>query len=258
MARFSDQLGDIIELKGVPQRIISLVPSQTQLLYELGLSDEVVGITKFCIHPDSWFRSKERIGGTKKVNIEKVKALQPDLIIGNKEENEQHDIETLREIAPVWMSDIYNLEDALDMIRSVGKLTERTDKAEKIVSNIGKGFTELSELVNARNEQPKVLYCIWNDPVMVAGKNTFINDMLTRCGFKNVIQEDRYPEIDLSGIHPDLILLSSEPYPFKEKHINFFEQKFPGAKVLLVDGEAFSWYGSKLLESPVYFKSIIS
>ena len=104
MELFIDQLQSEIRLDRVPRRIVSLVPSQTELLYDLGLEDEVVGITKFCIHPNKWFSSKDRIGGTKSINIDQVKSLAPDLIIGNKEENTIEDIERLREIAPVWMS----------------------------------------------------------------------------------------------------------------------------------------------------------
>ena len=111
-----------IRLGATPRRIVSLVPSQTELLYDLGLEERVVGITKFCIHPKEWYRSKVRIGGTKNVNFDKVKTLRPDLIIGNKEENFKEDIEALEEIAPVWMSDIFTLDDSLEMINQLGSV----------------------------------------------------------------------------------------------------------------------------------------
>lgn len=130
-------------LQQLPRRIVSLVPSQTELLYDLGLEEETVGITKFCIHPEAWFRSKARVGGTKNVDIDKVRALQPDLIIANKEENVKEQIEALADIAPVWVSDIQDLDDALDMIRSIGHITGRQEKAELIAKLIGHRFNEL-------------------------------------------------------------------------------------------------------------------
>ena len=126
----ADQMHRKIHLPRFPlRRIISLVPSQTELLYDLGLEEEVVGITKFCVHPPEWFQSKARVGGTKTIHFEKIKALQPDLIIGNKEENEREQIEALAECFPVWMSDIATLEDALDMMLRVGALVDRPEQA---------------------------------------------------------------------------------------------------------------------------------
>lgn len=253
MPLFRDQLGFSLELEKTPVRIVSLVPSQTQLLYDLGLREEVVGITKFCIHPDEWFRMKTRVGGTKKVAIDKVRALQPDLIIGNKEENEQADIEALKKIAPVWMSDIYDLPDAMEMIHSVGEICGRRQEAREINETISKAFTQLEQNVANQQQKKKVLYCIWNDPFMVVGKRTFIDDMLSRCGFSNAMNEERYPVVKKFDQNPDLVLLSSEPFPFGEKHLGLFRERYPGAQIHVVDGEAFSWYGSKLRESPGYF-----
>lgn len=253
----SDQMHRTIAVPTLPQRIISLVPSQTELLYDLGLGDRVIGITKFCLHPEAWFRSKPRVGGTKKVDIEKVRALKPDLIIGNKEENERADIEALEQEFPVWMSDIDDLDGALDMIRRVGALTGTTAGAERIVAGIERGFAGL----RPSTEGYSVAYLIWRDPWMVAGPGTFINDMLKRCGHANAFahRTERYPEItsaELAAADPDLIFPSSEPYPFKEKHIAELNLILPGAPVRLVDGELFSWYGSRLLRSPMYFSGL--
>lgn len=256
---YTDMIGQELELKQSPQRIISLVPSQTELLYDLGLEERVVGITKFCIHPESWFRSKARIGGTKTVNIEKVAALQPDLIIANKEENTKEDIERLRNIAPVWTSDILNLEDSLEMIRRVGILTQTVTKAAEIVANISRDFhPENLQLIKAQ----RVSYFIWYNPLMAAGSHTFLHDILSRIGFENVFSSiPRYPETqwqELQRLAPDYVLLSSEPFPFKEKHLLEFREKLPNAKILLVDGELFSWYGSRLQASVAYFKKIFT
>lgn len=253
--RFIDQLHREIEIPFPPKRIISLVPSQTELLFDLGLEDEIIGITKFCIHPKEQFKIKEKIGGTKQLNLSKIRSLKPDLIIGNKEENEQLQVEELMQEYPVWMSDIYNLNDALMMIRGIGEVVDRKLKAEEIAHQIQKNFEDL-----VMHPPKKVLYFIWKDPYLLAGKNTFIDEMLQRAGFENIIQEQRYPEFSfaaLSSLQPESVFLSSEPYPFKEKHIQAFQEIWPEAQIQLVDGEMFSWYGSRLLKAADYFKSLV-
>jgi ABC-type Fe3+-hydroxamate transport system substrate-binding protein len=252
---FKDQMNQTIRLGEYPKRIVSLVPSQTELLFDLGLEEEVVGITKFCIHPNHWFQTKTRVGGTKNIHIDKVRALQPDLIIGNKEENTKEDIEALSEIAPVWMSDIYTLEDALSMIGSVGDLTNKADQANTIVTKIKQGFNEF----NLSVKSSKVVYLIWKNPFMVAAKQTFIDDILNRIGFENFFTEERYPKWDLSREEkPPFIFLSSEPYPFNEQDIKDLQQKFPESQVKLVDGEYFSWYGSRLIKAIPYFRELLN
>ncbi|HTB08064.1 MAG TPA: helical backbone metal receptor [Bacteroidia bacterium] len=260
MRKFTDQMGRIIEVSWPPKRIISIVPSQTELLYSLGLENEVMGITKFCVHPDSWFRTKQRIGGTKKLDFDKIAALKPDLIIGNKEENNEQEIKALMETYPVWMSDIHNLDDAFAMMQLVGELTNRAKKANEIVNQAKHNFAELDK---AKYPVRKAAYFIWKNPYMLAGNDTFINNMLALCGFKNIASEvqGRYPELSvdtLKNLNPDVIFLSSEPFPFSGKHIDEFKTICPGAKIVLVDGEYFSWYGSRLLAAPDYFKSLLN
>lgn len=239
-----------------PKRIISLVPSQTELLHDLGLEEEVIGITKFCVHPEKWFRTKTRIGGTKTIDIEKIKQLQPDLIIANKEENEKEQVEALQSIAPVWMSDIHTLEDALQMIRIVGDITFRKEQAAHIAATIAKNFSALHPI-----QEQSALYLIWRKPWMTIGKDTFIHHMMSHIGLRNVYEDlGRYPEIseeDMKDRNPSLVLLSSEPYPFKEQHIAELQRILPEAKIILVDGEMFSWYGSRLLYSAAYFKELV-
>lgn len=257
MSSLTDQMHRAVQVPAAPQRIISLVPSQTELLYDLGLGERVVGVTKFCIHPETWFKTKHRIGGTKKVDLDKVRALKPDLIIGNKEENDRKDILALEKEFPVWMSDIRDLDGALDMVRRLGELTGTIEKAETLATRIASGFT----LLQPREEPRTVAYFIWREPYMVAGHGTFINDMLKRMGLVNVFDEGdaRYPEIteqELAEADPEVILLSSEPYPFKETHILELNMICPGTPVHIVDGEFFSWYGSRLLRSPEYFSGL--
>lgn len=254
----SDQLGRTLEFKSSPSRIVSLVPSQTELLYDLGLESEIVGITKFCIHPKEWFNSKTRVGGTKQLDLDKIRSLQPDLIIGNKEENDQEQVHQLMKEFPVWMSDIYNLNDACQMIDTLGQILGKHGSSQRMIRDIADSFKELE---NYRPEIPKkTAYLIWKEPWMVAGRHTFINDMLERCGFVNIFSGKlRYPETnpeELLQMKPELVLLSSEPYPFKEKELQFMKELLPEAEVFPVDGEAFSWHGSRLLKAPEYFKTL--
>ncbi|ASU34686.1 helical backbone metal receptor [Mucilaginibacter xinganensis] len=257
MPLFYDQLNRQINLPSVPQRIISVVPSQTELLFYLGLDKEVIGITKFCIHPAGKFKAATKIGGTKQLDLAHIKALRPDLIIANKEENDRSQLEELMQHFPVWISDIYNLEDALDMIEHLGALTGKSSEATALCNAVKENFSTLVPSLSAL----KTAYFIWRKPYMVAGKNTFIDNMLQKCGLVNVFAAERYPEVSLSEIteaRPDVILLSSEPYPFKEKHIAELSAAAPAAIIKLVDGEMFSWYGSRLLKAPGYFQDLIN
>ena len=248
-----DQINVEIHFDSYPKRIISIVPSQTELLYDLGLEDEIIGITKFCIHPNNWFRSKKRIGGTKNLHIDEIKALHPDLIIANKEENTREQAEAIRKFCPVWTSDISNLEEALDMIREIGRITNKTAQGNQMADKIAASFKAIPEI---RNTLPAA-YLIWKDPYMTVGGDTFIHHMMQHGGLENVFEkEKRYPVITLKDLiekSPQIILLSSEPYPFKEKHITELTMQMPEAKILLVNGEMFSWYGSRLLKSATYF-----
>lgn len=250
-----DQMKREVTLPAFPLRIVSLVPSQTELLFDLGLGDRVVGITKFCIHPKEWFENKTRVGGTKNVSFDKIAALKPDLIIGNKEENNKEDIEALEKEYTVWMSDIFTLEDALEMIFEVSSFTNTKEKGLEILKSI----SEAKEVFNEPKDLQKAIYFIWNDPYMVVGKNTFIDDMLYHAGFVNVVNADRYLEINseqIKAINPDVILLSSEPFPFNQKHIDELKKNFPNKEIKLVDGEMFSWYGSRLTKAFNYFSSL--
>lgn len=252
---FKDQLGQHIELTQIPKRIISLVPSQSELLWDLGLRAELIGITKFCIHPNEMFKFKDRVSGTKTLDIQKIRSLKPDLIIGNKEENEYAQIKELQNEFPVWMSDIYNLNDAYNMISDIGKLVNKKNEATRLVSNIQKSFSVIKKY------NKTVLYLIWKNPFMAAGNSTFIGDVLNQMGLINSLKSSdlRYPELtmdEIKNLNPNLIFLSSEPFPFKESHINELKQLVPNATVKLVDGELFSWYGSRLLKSVEYLNNL--
>lgn len=256
MPLYTDQLSRSIEISSPPKRIVSVVPSQTELLYDLGLREEVIGITKFCIHPKEWFRIKTRVGGTKNLNIQKIKELKPDLIFANKEENRKGDIEELEKEFLVWVSDVHDLSSAYAMINDVGKIVGKENESTNLIKNIKLQFNK-----QAGNQRKiRTAYLIWKDPYLTVGNDTFIHQMLLYAGFENIFSDKtRYPQIDIQDIFEnncELLLLSSEPYPFKQKHIAELQSLLPNTKILLVDGELFSWYGSRMLKAPSYFQEL--
>lgn len=247
----TDQMGNRILLPNPPKRIISLVPSQTEFLFDLGLENQIVGITKFCIYPTEKVKGKALIGGTKNFNLTLIDKLEPDLIIGNKEENYREGIEALQDKYPVWMSDMKNLPEVYEMMACLGKITACQTKATQIIKTIKSGFARLPPVMPI-----STAYFIWKNPYMVAASGTFIDEIMQKGGFQNVFTTPtRYPEIGIDEIkksNPKLILLSSEPYPFREKHLAEFKEMCPQALIKLVDGELFSWYGSRLQFTPAY------
>ncbi|MEL7833501.1 helical backbone metal receptor [Fodinibius sp. Rm-B-1B1-1] len=227
------------------QRIVSLVPSLTELVIDLGMENKLVGRTRFCIHPKEKVDDIAIIGGTKNPRLDKIRTLDPDYIIANKEENRREDIQALQEDFEVNVTEIATIEDALIVIHQLAKTFDQTSKAKQLISNI-------QQALENRPEVPKLntAYLIWKDPWMTVGRDTYIHDILDHWNFPNVFaNRERYPKITLEDIkkqNPDLILLSSEPYPFKEKHMAQIEEACPAARVLLVEGEWFSWYGSRM------------
>ncbi|HXG28672.1 MAG TPA: helical backbone metal receptor [Nevskiales bacterium] len=243
----SDDLGRAVRLPARPRRIVSLCPSQTETLLALGLSGRVVGRTRYCIHPAAEVSRITEVGGTKQLRLDALRALQPDLIIAEKEENRREDVEALEREFPVYVTDVRSVDGALRMIRHLGQLCDCTQAAEVLAQQIAGRFSRLQPLRPRR----RVAYLIWRKPWMAAGADTYIHDVLTRCGFENVFaaKTGRYPETTLEDIErlaPEVLLLSSEPYPFQDRHRQEFAKRLPGAKVLLVDGEAFSWYGARM------------
>ena len=240
MKTFRDQMGREVSVTSLPQRVISLVPSITEYLFALGLGDRVVGITKFCIYPEEWFKNKPRIGGTKTPDVAKIKSLAPDLIIGNKEENRVEDIEGLKEIAPVWMSDVNSIEDMYAMLRTIAEMVGKATESEAWIEKWKRYFDQNCN----RGLGKRALYFIWKDPEMVVGKETYIDAYMEAVGYQNCVHESRYPMLDaLENCHPEVVLLSTEPYPFKEADFAYFQRVFPEAEIALVSGEEFSWYG---------------
>lgn len=254
--QFTDDLGRIIRVNFPPQRIISFVPSITELLFDLNLDDEIIGITDYCIHPVNKVGKKEKIGGTKNIKIAKVFQMQPDLIISCKEENVKSQIERCTTKCPVYVCDVRDYESAIKMIKDISELTAR-EKGKLIAENIIKEFSKIR-----RNYLSKrTAYLIWKSPWMTVSEHTFIGSMLRINGLVNVFADrpEKYPQIvidDLLAANPELILLPSEPYNFIRSDAEELQLLFPDAQILLVNGELFSWYGSRMLMMPDYFNSI--
>jgi len=251
-----DQLNREVALKKTPVRIISLVPSITELLGFFNLKKEVVGITKFCEFPELWKKQKTIIGGTKIIRHDVIDSLKPDFIIANKEENNKNDIDQLEDRFSVWVSDVKNFEDGIDLIKQLGLITGKTKYSEQLMRKINIAKLGLDDKLH---QQPKysAAYLIWEKPMMIAGGDTFINEMIELSGGKNVFKNrNRYPAIsdyELQKANPEYIFLSSEPFPFKAKHLQHYKEICPNAVIQLVDGTYFSWYGSRMLPAMQYF-----
>lgn len=263
MKQVQDQTGNFISIPFPPQRIISLVPSLTELLFDLGLENEVVGITKFCVHPQQWFNSKARIGGTKQLNISLTESLKPQLVIASKEENVKEQVEAVQQFCPVYCSDICNLQQSYEVMERLGFLTDRVQKAKHLINTIQVSFKKLPSVV----KPTRAAYLIWREPYMTVGGDTFIHHMMQLAGFENVFAADqRYPTLtveDLKKLDVEVVLFSSEPFPFKGKHLEDFAQQWlqqnnfqPIPFLKIVDGELFSWYGSRTLYAAEYFMKL--
>lgn len=255
----TDQIGRDVSLPAQPQRIISLCPSLTETLLSFGLAGRIVGRTHFCIHPAEAVADIPAVGGTKNLKEDRVIALQPDLVICEKEENTRDMVEWLAARFPTYVTDVRDIPSALDMIRRLGRITACQPQGEALASEIETAFAGLPRFPGA----PRVLYFIWRKPWMVAGQDTYIDALLRHLGLENLATAfpGRYPSLDtgqLTGLSPDYVWLSSEPYPFKERHIAELQALFPAAKVMLVDGEMFSWYGCRMLEVPEYVGALAS
>ena len=240
-------------------KIISLVPSLTELLVTLGLEENIVGVTKFCVHPNNLKKDKVVVGGTKNIHLEKIKALQPDIILCNKEENTKEIVENCSLIATTHVSDICTIADILALIAYYGTLFSCEEKASNLTKALQDKIKDFKHFIKDKPKL-KVVYFIWKNPWMVAANHTFINHLLELTKLENCYKnENRYPEISLDDLKTkkiDAVFLSSEPYPFKGKNTIDFKEVAINAKVILVNGEYFSWYGSRLLKAFDYFKEL--
>lgn len=243
-----DACDRVVRLPQQPQRIVCLCPSLTETLWALGLAEQLVGRTRYCIHPQPQIESVASVGGTKQVGFDALHAVQPDLIIAEKEENRREDVEAMSQHWPVYVCDIQNLQQAHAAIAQLGDVCARADQAATLNQRIEQAWQRLPILQPPR----RVLYLIWRKPWMAAGRDTYIDAVLNRLGMVNVAAtlEGRYPQIEtkqLAELGADLCLLSSEPFPFGRQHEEELAPLMPGTQMRCVDGEMFSWYGVRML-----------
>ena len=251
-----DDLQRDVTFRFPPRRIVCLCPSLTETLFALGLDRQVIGRTSYCIHPAQRVQSVTVVGGTRDVDSDRVRALRPDLIIAAKEENPQQVVQLLADALPVFVCNVADYDSALRAITSLGNLTDRVQQAAAVVRRIRTAFAQLRP-----NATHRVAYLIWREPYMAAGRGTYIDALLEKCGLKNVCKglSGRYPEITielLRQLRPTWILLSSEPFPFNESHFGELASQIPAARVVRVDGEMFSWYGSHMLAAAEYLRKL--
>ncbi len=256
MAEWRDDLGRSLRLEAPPRRIVSLCPSQTETLFALGLREQIVGVTRYCVHPPDLVSQKVKVGGTKQLNFAALEQLKPDLIVAEKEENRREDVERLSERWPVFVTDVGDIESALRMIGTLGRLCDCKRNAEQLSHEISSRWAKLQQATKPQ----RTVYLIWRKPYMAAGTGTYIHSVLRRCGFINAISAARYPALtltELQQVDPDLVLLSSEPYPFGERHMQELAALLPQARIELVDGEMFSWYGVRMLQAADYLQDFV-
>ncbi|WP_077325614.1 ABC transporter substrate-binding protein [Virgibacillus siamensis] len=252
MRTITDHLGRKVTYSFPPKRIVSFAPAITETMYCLKLDEELVGRTGFCIHPKDRVEQAAKVGGTKQVKLDRVHDLHPDLIIVEKEENTKEMVEQLEEHYPVYCFEVQTVENAYRMIRDLGEITDREKVAGKLENDIQSAFQQLPNIDGTR-----VAYVIWKNPYMVAGGDTYINSLLQKIGFTNAFETfgGRYPSVteeDLQQANLDYVFLATEPYPYKEKHLDEFQAMMPETIPDIIDGEMF-WYGGRMLNAVSYF-----
>jgi ABC-type Fe3+-hydroxamate transport system substrate-binding protein len=240
-------------------RIVCLVPSITELVCDLGLADELVGRTGFCIHPWETVKKIPKVGGTKQLKLDRIRELAPTHAIVNVDENRREDADALAEFIPnIVVTHPLAPLDNLDLYRLLGTTFDRQAEAERLCD---KFECALDELRSQTWTPQDVLYLIWRDPWMSVALDTYIAQMLALVGWRShpVQSEDRYPTVDPAEWgRVDRVLLSSEPYHFKERHLDEVTALAQNARVTLIDGEMTSWYGSRAIQGLRYLASYAS
>jgi ABC-type Fe3+-hydroxamate transport system substrate-binding protein len=253
-----DASGVALELAAAPRRIVSLIPSTTELLCALGLADALVGVTVYCVEPRDVVRGKTRVGGEKDPDLVAIRALAPDLVVANIEENRREDVDALRAAGiPVWVTYPRTVAEGLAMIRDLGDVTGARERAGAMLDELEPLYRRVRERAAARRPV-RVFYPIWRRPWMTIGADTYVHDLLSTCGGANVFADRiRYPTVSLEEMAaraPEVIVLPDEPFRFRRAHIADFDA-FPTVpavrdrRIHLVDGKPFSWHGPRLAEA---------
>lgn len=256
-----DCLGREITLPKNISRIVSLVPSISELIYDLNVEDKLVGVTKFCVHPKYFQIEKTVIGGVQDFDIEKIKELNPDVVFASKDENFEDEIAELEKFVPVYVTDVKNINEAKQMISNFGDLLNRRNEATKILMKIDLQLSDLSKITDDLLYRSGA-YLVWNEPWVAAGKETFVDSMLKLIKVDNVFSNlnERYPMVTGANIHlgnPDIVMLPTEPFKFEDQQAMEISAHTHDAATFFVDGEVFAWYGSRLVKSIDQLKLLV-
>jgi ABC-type Fe3+-hydroxamate transport system substrate-binding protein len=258
-AALTDASGVALALAAPPRRIVSLVPSLTETLCALGLAEALVGVTAYCVAPRDVVRAKRRVGGEKDPDLATIRALQPDLVVANIEENLREHVEALRAWdIPVWVTYPRTVAEGLAMIRDLGEVTGTGERARAILADLEPLYARV-RTASARRRPVPVFYAIWRQPWMTIGRDTYIHDLLAVCGAHNVFADApaRYPVVTLDEVaarRPEVIVLPDEPFRFRRVHLDDFAPyadvpAVRARRVHLVDGKPFSWHGPRVGEA---------
>ncbi|MGE8330889.1 MAG: cobalamin-binding protein [Paraburkholderia nemoris] len=261
--RAVDAAGVAHEIGGAGTRIVSLVPSITELLFALGLDRQIVGRTGFCVHPHDKVRQVRKVGGTKAVNIDAIRALRPTHLIVNIDENERDTVEQLRAFVPhIVVTHPQTPQDNLSLYALLGAIFDREQEAQRLSEALEIRLHEAAAQVFPKQN---VLYLIWREPWMTVARDTYIAAMLRLVNWQTLPEVEggaigaaRYPALDFDHApwlaDVDRILLSSEPYRFTQAHCDTLKRdpRLAGKRIELIDGELVSWYGVRAIEGIGY------
>lgn len=263
-----DASGKTLTLSAPPRRIVSLIPSTTELLCDLGLADALVGVTVYCSEPRDIVRTRTKVGGEKDPDLAAIRALAPDLVIANVEENVREHVETLRGWGlPVWVTYPRTVAEGLAMIRDLGEVTGTQARAQAMLAELQPLYESVSAQTAAR-PPVDVFYAIWRNPYMTVNRDTYISDLLRVCGARNVFADrsERYPALTLDEVasrRPAVIVLPDEPFRFRRAHLADFAgyPEVPAVRdgrIHLVDGKPFSWHGARVAQALRTIPSLFS
>ncbi len=255
----ADAWGRLLTVRQRPERIVSLVPSLTEALFAFGLEREIVGVTRFCVEPPQGVAGKTKVGGTKALDVAKIRALKPDLVLASAEENSPGDVAQLIDHGcPLFVTLATSVESAIDLLRQLAAITGTTAAARPIIQG-AKEALAFVQAAGAGRERVRVFCPIWRDPYMTCGRATYTDDVITVCGGRNVFGErrERYPRLELAemtALDPQVILLPSEPYRFTKRHKADFRAlaevtAVKNGHIFLIDGRMLTWYGPRIARS---------